>query len=558
MVGNSRFLNERVDAVIVGAGASGGVAARELSAAGMKVVMLERGPLIRVEDYRQHDELANINATTPRTHFSPPDRRHPREFRLRGETQFRVIHPENGEYSWMGGVVGGGQMTYAALMWRRPPIDFRMKSEYGSVQGTTLEDWPLTYEELEPFYEKAEYELGISGEGGVNPFEGKRGKPFPCPPVDLPPGDLIVKTAAARLGYHPFIVPLGALTQAYRGRNPCLQHPCCNGFVCEVGAKASFVSALLNETLATGNCLLVPEAIVKEVTLDARGKPSGVDYFDGAGRLMHQPTRLIILAASATETPRLLLNSRSRWWPEGLGNRNGWVGRNLMGHTGPQVYGIFGKTMNEGFGPGAGIGIDDFYGKNPGLIGGGVIYSRTLTTPIAFHGVMPPEAPAWGAGFKKYQREKFHSYYRLTVPSEDVPQFENRVDVSPKIRDAWGIPVARVTHGFHAKDIGLFNFLTGKMEQILREAGSRAVYSKGPVKGGLTVHQNGTCRMGNDPKTSVVNRHGQSHDLDNLFVVDGSLFVTSGGRNPALTIQALAYWCGDYIIRQWRGGAWRI
>jgi choline dehydrogenase-like flavoprotein len=214
--------------------------------------------------------------------------------------------------------------------------------------------------------------------------------------------------------------------------------------------------------------------------------------------------------------------------------------------------------MNEGFGPGAGIGIDDFYGKNPGLIGGGVIYSRTLTTPIAFHGVMPPEAPAWGAGFKKYQREKFHSYYRLTVPSEDVPQFENRVDVSPKIRDAWGIPVARVTHGFHAKDIGLFNFLTGKMEQILREAGSRAVYSKGPVKGGLTVHQNGTCRMGNDPKTSVVNRHGQSHDLDNLFVVDGSLFVTSGGRNPALTIQALAYWCGDYIIRQWRGGAWRI
>lgn len=324
-----------------------------------------------------------------------------------------------------------------------------------------------------------------------------------------------------------------------------------------VVAKATFVSALLQETLATGNCQLVAEAMVKEVSVDAHGQPNGITFYDREGKLIHQPARLIVLAASAAETPRLLLNSRSRWWPQGLANRNGWVGRNLMGHTGPQVYGIFRQTVNEGFGPGAGIGIDDFYGKIPGLTGGGIIYSRTLTTPISFHGLMPPDAPAWGLGFKKYQRERFHGYYRLTVAAEDVPQFKNRVEVSPYIRDAWGIPIARITHSFHDKDTELFLFLTGKMEHLLRESGALQVYAKGPVKGGLTVHQNGTCRMGNDPKTSVVDRHGQSHDLDNLFVVDGSLFVTSGGRNPALTIQALAYWCSDYIVRQWQGGVWR-
>jgi choline dehydrogenase-like flavoprotein len=160
-----------------------------------------------------------------------------------------------------------------------------MKTEYGPVEGTTLEDWPIDYEELEPYFEKAEYELGVAGEGGVNPFEGQRNKPFPCPPVEPQPGDQRVRDAAKRLGYHPFVPSLGLVTKRYRGRTPCWRHPCCNGFVCEIGAKSTPVTALLPDALASGNCQIVPDAVVKEITLDSRGRVDGVSYFDRGGQL---------------------------------------------------------------------------------------------------------------------------------------------------------------------------------------------------------------------------------------------------------------------------------
>ncbi|MEW5977330.1 MAG: GMC family oxidoreductase [Acidobacteriota bacterium] len=546
---------DKVDAVIVGAGASGGVVAHQLAHAGLRVVLLERGSRLDVKNFQLHDEMLTRGNLYPP--FNGLDRRHPREFRHREGEAFQLIYPDSYSYPGLAAAVGGGQLFYGGLMWRFLPIDFRAGSEYGPISGSTLSDWPLTYEDLEPFYDLAEQHLGVAGEAGVNPFDGKRRRPFPLPPVQMQTGDLLIQKAARRLGYHPFTVPLGIATEPYKGRNGCIRHPCCNLFICEIGAKSTIVSALLPATLATGNCRLVTEAVVKEVTLDGKGRPDGVAYFDQGKTLVRQPAHLVILAASATETPRLLLNSRSRWFPKGLGNRNDWVGRNLMDHIGPSVVGFFEETTNEGLGPGPGVAIDDFYGKNPGFAGGGVIYNRTEALPMAFANIRPQTAPRWGKAHKEFQRKYFRRYCRLWVPGEMQPQFENRVEISPSVRDAWGIPVARLTHHLHPNDYALYDFFREKMVNLMREAGAFEVVSRPAGQGGVDAHQCGTCRMGNDPKTSVVDRFGRLHDLDNVFVVDGSLFVTSGGRNPALTIQALAYWVSDHIIREWKGGGWQ-
>lgn len=543
---------EKADAVIVGAGASGSVLAKELAEAGLRVVLLERGPKVNPEDFFLHDELLQ-RETRPRVGSEEPFA--PREFRNQGDEKFQVLRPSDWGYAGEAAIVGGGMFFFGGLMWRRPPIDFRMKSEYGAVEGTTMEDWPVSYEELEPHFTKAEYVVGVSGEAGVNPFEGARSKPFPMPPTPIQPGDEMIRAAAKRKGYHPFVVPVGIATKEYKGRNPCIQHPCCNGYICEIGAKSTPVSALLPPALATGNCTLVPDALVKEITLDGRGRPDGVRYFKNH-RLVHQRARLIILAGSAIETPRLLLNSASRRFPRGMANGNDWVGRNLMGHISPWVWGVTEKTTNEGFGPGPGIGFDDFYSHNDGFVGGSVIYSRTEVSPIAFTTRRARGAPLWGPGHKQYQRENFRRYLRLFAPAEDLPQFENRVEVSPTIKDKWGIPVARITHSFHPNDFRVWKFMRSKMIEMLAEAGAHDITGSHVGKGG-TGYQLGTCRMGNDPKTSVVNSYGQSHEVDNLFVVDASVMVTSGGRNPALTIQALAFRFADYIIRQWETGAWR-
>ena len=198
--------------------------------------------------------------------------RHPREFRHTAADSFQKIFPEDGYYPLLAAVVRRRATFLRGSDVALSPNRFRAKSTYGAMEGSTLDDWPLTYDELEPFYDKAEYTLGVAGEDG-DPFAGKRSRPFPLPPVDLQPGDLLVKKAAQKLGYHPFTVPLGIATQKYQDRNPCVRHPCCNGFICEIGAKSTMVTALLPSTLATGNCQLITEAVVKEVTTDGRGHP---------------------------------------------------------------------------------------------------------------------------------------------------------------------------------------------------------------------------------------------------------------------------------------------
>jgi choline dehydrogenase-like flavoprotein len=254
----------------------------------------------------------------------------------------------------------------------------------------------------------------------------------------------------------------------------------------------------------------------------------------------------------------LLLNSRSKLFPHGAGNNNDWVGRNLQGHAYTGANGHVDTVLYDGLGPGACVAFCDFNHGNAGIRGGGLLANEFIALPYSFTHIRPPGSPRWGRAHKDFQRRWYKHVIRVMGPVQEMPVFEARVEVDPSVTDHWGIPVARLSGRRHPSDVETARFLAKKAETLLKEAGAKQTWVNVPglgLSGGQ--HQAGTCRMGNDPKTSVTNRYGQVHHIDNLFVADGSLHVTNGGFNPSLTIMALGYWVGGYIVREWKGTRFR-
>jgi choline dehydrogenase-like flavoprotein len=332
----------------------------------------------------------------------------------------------------------------------------------------------------------------------------------------------------------------------------------CVGFLCEVNAKGGTQNTVVPTALATGNCELRTGAMVKEILLDERGRATGVAYFDEHDRLQVQPADLVVVSASAVETPRLLLNSRHRLFPNGLGNRHDWVGRNFQGHTYSGAVGRFDEEVYDDLGPGAGIAVSDYNHGNPGLRGGAVLCNEFIRLPIQFQGFLPPGTPRWGAGNKDAMRALYKRTIAVQGPTQEMPVFTSRVEVDAGVKDRWGIPVARISGGRHAHTIEIGKAMADRAAAWLEEAGAVQVWKRipGPGQSG-GQHQAGTCRMGDDPSTSVTNRYGQVHDVANVFVADGSLHVTNGGFNPALTIMALAYRTSEHIVKAWKGTGFR-
>ena len=427
-----------VNAVIVGAGAAGGIVAKELATAGLSVVLLERGPWYTPHDCRK-DDLRNQRTTVLGNAFGPDDDGNPRVV-VDGKGTANQVLPSEGGYSNNAACVGGGTLSYGAQAWRYMPQDFRMRSTYGAPQGSSLEDWPISYDDLEPFYEKAEYEIGISGNYSGTPFKGPRKHDLPMPP--LPPNREfgILEPAAKRLGLHPFHLPMARNSVPYNGRGPCMRCRWCCGFACEVDAKNGSQNTVLPVALATGNCELRTGCMVLQILTDDHGRATGVAYIDEDGHKQQQYADIVVISGAAIETARLLLNSPSRLFPNGLGNRYDQVGRHLQGHHYTGATGYFDFETYDDMGPGA-----------------------------------------------------LHT-----------------------------------------------NLMSYRSETV--SAGQ---------------HQAGTCRMGDDPRASVVNKSCQVHDIDNLFVIDGSVHVTNGGFNPALTIMAVAYYASDALVRNWKGTRFR-
>jgi len=540
-----------VDAVVIGAGAGGGVIAKELATAGLRVVLLERGRWETAWDDRK-DDLRNQRTSVLGAPFGPDDERNPRVAVDRRGREL-VVLPSDGAYQNNAACVGSGTVSYGAMAWRYMAQDFRMKSIYGCPPGSTLEDWPIAYDDLEPFYEKAEWEMGVSGDVAPDPFHAPRRRGLPMPP--LPPNREyeILKPAALRKGWHPFDIPMLRNSVPYNGRGPCMRCRWCVGFACEVNAKNGTQNTVIPTALATGLCELRTGAMAREIVLDSRGHATAVTYFDSDDRLQTQPARLVVVSAGAIETARLLLSSKSRLHPNGLGNRYDWVGRNLQGHAYPRAVGLFDFDTYDDVGPGASIAICDFNHGNPGLRGGAMLANEFIRLPIQFTGMTPPDTPRWGRAHKDYMRQFYRRSIAVMGPVQEMPVFEARVELDPRVKDFWGIRVARLSGGRHPHSVEVARAVVQKAVAWLQEAGAIRTWNNVP---GLELsagqHQAGTCRMGNDPRTSVVDRNCRIHEADDIYLADASVHVTNGGFNPALTILANAYRVAAAIVKERR------
>jgi len=541
-----------VDVVVVGAGAAGGIVAEQLSLAGFQVAMLERGPHLQFNQ-TGHDELRSQRTTVLGNAFGPDDQHYVREVMGSGGKAQKVL-PSEGAYNNIAACVGGGTMSYGAMAWRYMPQDFRMRSTYGAPPGSSLEDWPIAYSDLEPYYTRAEWEIGISGKAGAHPFEPPRGKPYPMPPLPFNQEATLLAQAARRLGWHPFPIPMAINSVEYQGRPACIACPHCVGFACEVNAKNSTAVTAIPRALATGHCSLRTGCVTRRIVVDAPAEARSVEYFQN-NQLYVQPARAVVVSCSATESARLLLNSAEKRFPRGLGNRYDWVGRNLQGHAYAGAYGLFDRVVFDGLGPAARIACCDFsHGLPGGLKGGAMMANEFIRLPYLFsRQVLPPDLPRWGREHKNFVRTYYKRSVGIKAPVQEMPVFESRVELSPDLTDSWGIPTLRLSGHRHPHDLEVARFIAAKCEAWLKAAGAIRTWIALPgsgLSGGQ--HQAGTCRMGGDPKTSVVDRYCRVHDMDNLYVIDGSVHVNNGGFNPSLTIQALAYWASAKMVKDLR------
>ena len=307
--------------------------------------------------------------------------------------------------------------------------------------------------------------------------------------------------------------------------------------------------------LASGNCELRTECTAKEVLTDDRGRAIGVAYFDADGHLQQQPCDLVVVSACAIESARLLLNSKSRLFPNGIGNRYDMVGRNLQGHHYTGAVGFFDYDVYDDIGPGASIAITDYNHGTPGLCGGGMLANEFTRLPIHMIDRLPEGAPRWGLGHKQAMRAAYKRNIQVFGPTQQIPSANARVTLDPTVRDKWGLPVARISGNVHPHTFEIGEVQAQRAVAWLKEAGAISTIKLSGKASGVSAgqHQAGTCRMGNDPKASVVDPGCRIHDVDNVFVIDGSVHVNNGGFNPALTIMAIAYMASASLVRNWKG-----
>jgi gluconate 2-dehydrogenase alpha chain len=559
---------KKTDVAIVGLGAVGGVAALPLTRAGLSVVGIEAGSWLTPRDFApdelrnnfrgwpQSAQKANTEIPTHRPNASAP------------YTPRLPIHP------MMNGV-GGTSLHYWAQSWRLNPWDFRVVAEttrrYGASRlpkGTTVEDWPFGLDELEPYYDKVEYEVGISGQAGNvsgnidqrgNIFEGPRKRGYPMPPLRSSAFTERMTAAARKLGWHPFPGPAAVNSEAYDDRPGCQYHGFCNRGGCHVSAKNSTAVSTIPKALATGRLEVITQATATSIAVDERtGRVTGVVFVKG-GREFFQPADVVLLASYTYENVRLLLLSKSRAFPNGLSNNSGQVGRHYLSHfqTAP-VSALFPFDLNAWYGlPAQGVAVDNwaddnFDHSNLDFIGGGNLWVYSDRRPIGAATMSTyGQAPTWGSKWKTFIKDNADRFNVSYLQKTTLPYEDNYLDLDPVVKDPMGFPVVRITADYKDNEKRMGPFIQDKMAQWYMEAGAIAV-EKGPVGTMLpSTHAYGGTRMGDNREANVVDRWGFSHEVPNLGVLGASVMGTSGAHNPTLTAQALAWRTAEHLAMNW-------
>ena len=528
---------EEVDFVVVGSGAAGGIMAKELATFGYSVVVLEQGPHLQAPDFK-HDEWGyehNNDLVWSTRHGN-------RQTFRRNENEEAVLEERVLGYAHN---VGGSSVHYSGNFWRFRPIDFIEASVRGSIAGTNFADWPITYEDLEPYYSKVDWEIGVSGLQG--PWDPPRSRDYPCPPMPIKGSDVLLERAAKQLGLTPYPAPVAILSQPHNGRPGCIHCGFCNGYGCEVNAKSSSMVTMIPLALATGNCELRIMSTVSQLNTSDAGRVTEVVYFDESGTEQAQRTKAVVLCANGAETPRTLLMSANSMFPDGLANSSGFVGQNLMFNGYSSVVGLFDEPVNGWKSVPTTRVVHDFYefDESLGFYGGGGIDGRhpSQGTPMEFALDAPNlfGTPSWGAEFKDNLAYQFSHCAAFDGHSTSLPLATNNVTLDPNYQDDFGRPAIRCTYMDHPDDLATMEWFMNKSIELMEAVGATNISASYPAEGqNGNVHLLGTCRMGNDPVTSVINSDHRAHDVPNLFMCDGSSLVTGGRGQPTMTIMALA------------------
>lgn len=509
--------------VVIGSGAGGGTVAHELALKGIDVVLLEAGAMQSTESF-VNDEWASFFQLAwldPRT----------------SSGSFRLAADFAGLPAWICKTVGGTTTHWAGASLRFQEHEFKTKTVYGEIDGANLLDWPLTLADLEPYYDKAEDKLGVTRTHGIPGLPGNN-------------NFKVLWNGAKRIGYQQVHTGNMGINSAPRdGRDACHQLGFCfQG--CKMGAKWSTLYSEIPKAIETGHCELRPQSHVLTIEHDDSGKVTSVIYVDAEGVHQRQRARIVCVAGNAIESPRLLLNSASSMFPDGLANSSGQVGKNYMRHTTGSVYAAFNHPVHMYRGTTmAGI-IQDEAGHHPkrGFAGGYELETLGLGLPFMAAFLDPG---AWGRSFTR-KMDQYANMAGLWIVGEDMPQETNRITLNTEVLDQHGLPVPHVHFDDHVNDVAMREHAFRQGRAVYDAVGAIDIYEVPPYP---STHNLGTNRMSENPRDGVVNGFGQSHDIANLFVSDGSVFTTGGAENPTLTIVALAIRQAGYIAEQMGQGA---